>query len=383
MGMGAVNLEMSRNSGFALHCYGNANSFTTSSRRPFLFVATSINTRGAGKGQVFRAQSQRLNYEAVCGSGRLINDSLLPSELEFKPSFGDYLKEMECARQMEMEPSTNVKEKVKKRAQTQNRKPRLELEGVEKSTRRMHKANANANDLEIAAKKGTLTPKEASSAPHIHLQGNGRAAQPFEVQHKKEAHVMERRRLGYQTNSSKSPFIYRERRKTGNTKASLNGNPNRGNTIHAQVGPTPKASAVKDVTTTQIGYNSKGKMPILTKTLVRKSVVPNERVNRYSENDRASKDNKPENGNFNGRGTCSDYDNLEVERAAFKTFEEFNGVINKPQVPHKEMEDRIQRLANMYAIIPFLFAYMIHKDRTSLHTSSMSYCFHRIIIFIH
>ncbi|KAB1222898.1 hypothetical protein CJ030_MR2G013612 [Morella rubra] len=40
-------------------------------------------------------------------------------------------------------------------------------------------------------------------------------------------------------------------------------------------------------------------------------------------------------------------DGLEVERAAFKTFDESNDVVDKPRVSRMEMEERIQRLANL------------------------------------
>ncbi|XP_028752389.1 pentatricopeptide repeat-containing protein At1g30610, chloroplastic isoform X2 [Neltuma alba] len=374
--MAVVSFEIGRNSAFALHCYGNSfSSGLTISGRPFL--GTSLNARNAGKGHVFHAQ--KLNYGPVCASLKsglnsgLINDGLLSSEFEFKPSFDDYLKEMESARTSSR--NVRVKEHAtgaekQKREKVMSRKPRLD--GVEKGAKfgklvgRMNKKN----ELGIAEKNGplqvveTVMGKESSSVGHIELRGRrfkrfdleydgNKSKLDITVKQKKEAEVMENRWLEYGINKSKpdsdSNLIKRERRKTGHSKGSLNWNSNCGNTIEGEVGHklhTLKTAGGTDVTTSQICCNPKGKMPVINKTVVSSNVLHNGREKSYTKNENVGKENGPKNLNLNGKKS-RDYDNLEVERVAFKTFEEFNGVVNKPQVSHKEMEDRIMRLANL------------------------------------
>lgn len=50
-----------------------------------------------------------------------------------------------------------------------------------------------------------------------------------------------------------------------------------------------------------------------------------------------------------------DSDNLEVERAAFENLEDPNNVIRKSQFSHKEMEEKIQKLANSYVVFYYFF----------------------------
>ncbi|XP_054813578.1 pentatricopeptide repeat-containing protein At1g30610, chloroplastic isoform X2 [Prosopis cineraria] len=379
--MGGVSFEISRNSAFAMHCYGNSfSSGVTVSWRPFL--GTSLDTRTARKYQVFHAQ--KLNYGPACASSKsvfnagLISDGLVSSELEFKPSFDDYLKEMDSARaDKEKLSSRNVRVKKhaantenQKREKVMSRKPRLE--GVEKSTK-LEKLGGHVdktNELGFAEKNGalqvveTVLGKESSSVGHIKLRPRGAKRREPEydgeeskldsaVKQKKEAEVIEDRWLECRINRSKpdsdGSLFKRERRRTGNSKASLNRNSNCGNTIEVEVGhevQSLKMVGEKDVTTRQICCNSKGKMPMINKTVVSNNGIHNGREKICTKNENVGKENGWENLNLNGSIRCYGYDNLEVERAAFKTFEELNGVVNKPQVSHKETEDRIQRLAN-------------------------------------
>ncbi|KAK4253455.1 hypothetical protein QN277_010125 [Acacia crassicarpa] len=357
--MEAFSFQISRNSAFALHCYGNSfSSGVTIYWRPFL--GRSLNTRNGSKGQVFHAQ--KLNYEPVCASLKsgfkagLTNDGLLSNKLEFKPSFDDYLKEMESSRTVkEMESSRNVRVKKhatstekQKREKVMPRKPRLEV--IERSTKFGKLAGRvdKANELGIAE---TVMGKESSSVGHIKLRSRG--ANRFDLECDGEESKLEVMEDRYRIDSSKPDsdrnLIRRERRKTGNIKASLNWNSNCGNTRKEEVGHevhTLKTSGGKDVKTSQIYCNSKGKMPIINKTVVSNNVEHNGLENSYTKTENVGKENGPENLNLIGSSRCYDYDNLEVERAAFKTFEEYNGVVNTPQVSHKDMEDRIQRLAN-------------------------------------
>jgi hypothetical protein len=56
-----------------------------------------------------------------------------------------------------------------------------------------------------------------------------------------------------------------------------------------------------------------------------------------------------------------DSDNLVVERAAFKNLEDPNNVISKAHFSHKEMEERIQKLAKQYVVYSFLHGFGISE----------------------
>jgi hypothetical protein len=50
-----------------------------------------------------------------------------------------------------------------------------------------------------------------------------------------------------------------------------------------------------------------------------------------------------------------------VERAAFKNLEDPNNVISKAHFSHKEMEERIQKLAKQYVVYSFLHGFGISE----------------------
>ena len=51
-------------------------------------------------------------------------------------------------------------------------------------------------------------------------------------------------------------------------------------------------------------------------------------------------------------------DDLKIERAAFKNFEESNDVVDKPRISKMEMEERVQKLAKSYVLYSPLSAYL-------------------------
>jgi hypothetical protein len=55
----------------------------------------------------------------------------------------------------------------------------------------------------------------------------------------------------------------------------------------------------------------------------------------------------------------------EVERAAFKTFDEFNDVMDKPRVSRVDMEERIQKLANRSALYLLFFLVFLILNKLS------------------
>jgi len=87
---------------------------------------------------------------------------------------------------------------------------------------------------------------------------------------------------------------------------------------------------------------------------------------RYSEIEGMTNRNRQRNVKSNGstkqflnRGY--DSDDLVVERAAFKNLEDPNNVISKAHFSHKEMEERIQKLAKQYVLYSFFLAFGVSE----------------------
>ncbi|ESW03480.2 hypothetical protein PHAVU_011G017600 [Phaseolus vulgaris] len=98
-------------------------------------------------------------------------------------------------------------------------------------------------------------------------------------------------------------------------------------------------------------YNTQGKIPDRDKIAVKQNVQDRGIVRRHSENGSFINRNGLSNVKMNGsrkrfidRGY--DSDNSEVFRAAFENLDDPNKVIRKTQFSHKEMEEKIQKLAN-------------------------------------
>lgn len=51
-------------------------------------------------------------------------------------------------------------------------------------------------------------------------------------------------------------------------------------------------------------------------------------------------------------------DDLKMERAAFKNFEQSNDVVDKPRVSKMELEERVQKLAKSYVLFGSLSSYL-------------------------
>lgn len=369
--MGVISFEIYGNSAFALHYNGNSFSShgVSISWRPFLGIA--LNTRNARTIKV--SHPQKLNYGPISvsaslksGNAGLIGDGLLSNELEFKPSFDEYLKEMESARTVKgkrMESARTVggkkhasNTKKQKREKGASRKPRLEGdEGGKKD-----------GALKVF---DTVMGKEGSSIGNCKLRERGAKRFKHEyddkqskadvtVKRKQGAELMGDRRLKNRNDRSKLQsddcnLTESERGRMGNGEAWSNWNNNRSNIIKKEVSHelySLETVGEKDVTTNQRDYR-------VDKIVVSNNVMRRGLERSYTKNESVVKGKGQENVKLNGssKGFVDggyNYDNLEVERAAFKNFEEFNGVVSKSHFSHKEMEDRIQRLAKSYVVDP-------------------------------
>lgn len=398
--MGVISFEINANSAIALHHSGNSFSShgVSISWRPFLGIPLNTRRRNSSKiqlscAQKFNCAPVSASLETASNTGLITNNGLLSNELQFKPSFDDYLKEMESTRRTirvkETEPSTSTSviwvgkkqasstEKLKtKRENGMSKIPRSEGDEASKKFVKLGGRVGKKNGaLKVAQ---TIMGREGSSvgngnklrergAKRFKHEYDGKESKPdVTVKKKLGAEVMTDRWLKRQNHSSKPEsdnrsLIRSERGRIGNTKDLSNWKNSRGRGEVRHELHSLKAVGKKDATTSRKDHNSKEKMPMEDKIVVSNNVMLKGLERGYTKNKNVVKENGQENVKFNGsrkhfvdRGY--DYENLEVEREAFKTLQEFNGVIGMPQVSHKEMEDRIQRLAQSYVANPFFSA---------------------------
>ncbi|KHN39846.1 Pentatricopeptide repeat-containing protein, chloroplastic [Glycine soja] len=139
----------------------------------------------------------------------------------------------------------------------------------------------------------------------------------------------------------------------------------------------------KIVSNRQRDYNTQGKPPPGgNKIVARQQQVQDRGLDRKRHTENGSLAYR--NGSrkrFIDRGY--DSDNLEVERAAFENLEDPNNVIRKSQFSHKEMEEKIQKLANSLNgadinLPEWMFSKMIRSARLKFN----DYAITRIIIIL-
>lgn len=348
--MGVAGFEISGNSASASVLHFGANSLSSYkvpiSLRPFF--GNALNARFTGKIRV--SQTQKPNFGAVSASLNdgtnvgLISDAILPKDSEFKPSFDEYLKAMESART----------ERGKKRAATA-RKQKTAEKG-DNSTVKVSSAR-----VKIERKDGHEGAEEGSSRSSGKVRRS--ATKGFRSEHEGKENGFDVK--GKQKNGSlKRQSHSLESKSKSIVRSSLNGS--RGNVMKREVIHDLYSSKIvgeKVVGSRQRDYNTQGKIPDrgLAQNAQDKGIV-----RRHTENGSFMNRNGLSNVKMNGgrkrfidRGYDSDIS--EVERAAFENLEDPNQVIRKSQFSHKEMEEKIQKLANSYVVYSFFLAFGIPK----------------------
>ncbi|WVZ01699.1 hypothetical protein V8G54_022505 [Vigna mungo] len=334
--MGVAGFEISGNSASASVLHFGANSLSSYkvpiSLRPFF--GNALNARFTGKIRV--SQTQKPNFGAVSaslnGGGSnvgLISDAILPKDSEFKPSFDEYLKAMESART----------ERGKKRAATA-RKQKTAEKG-DNSTAKVSSAR-----VKIERKNGHEGAEEGSSRSSGKVRRS--ATKGFRSENDGKENDLDVK--GKQKNGSlKRQSHSLESKSKSIVRSSLNGS--RGSVTKREVIHDLYSSKIvgeKVVGSRQRDYNTQGRIPdrALTQNVQDKGIV-----RRHSESGSFINRNGLSNVKMNGgrkrfidRGYDSDIS--EVERAAFENLEDPNQVIRKSQFSHKEMEEKIQKLAN-------------------------------------
>ncbi|KAJ1415170.1 Tetratricopeptide-like helical domain superfamily, partial [Sesbania bispinosa] len=334
--MGVIGFEINGNS--ALH-YGR-NSFSSYaipiSSRPFF--GNVLNTRVIRKFQVYHAR--KLNFGPVMVSlnggsnAGLVSDGLLPKELEFKPSFDQYLKAMESAR--------TVRGKKHGAATTQKQK-RMGKGGEGNKVKNFKRVGEKIDrkDGLVAAKEDVVLKvdeafmyKEGSSTSNGKVRG--KPFKGFKSEYDgKESKIDVKTKQKHGANIRQDGWLKRqshslEPESDDCSMIKSQGDSRQRDRIRNTQGETPGADRIV------------GNKKVMDRGLVRRHTEIESLMNRNGQANVKVKLNgsrKP----FLDRGY--DSDNLEVERAAFKNLKDSNNVIGKPQFSHKEMEERIEKLA--------------------------------------
>ncbi|XP_068480367.1 LOW QUALITY PROTEIN: pentatricopeptide repeat-containing protein At1g30610, chloroplastic [Phaseolus vulgaris] len=325
--MGVAGFEVNRSYASASVLHFGANSLSSYtvpiSLRPFF--GNALNARFLGKIRV--SHTRKVNFGAVTASLNdgsnvgLISDAVLPKDSEFKPSFDEYLKAMESARTV----------RDTKRAAT-TRKKKMPEKGD--STKKF-----SSGRVKIERKDGVEDGKEGSSRSSGKFRRSFRSENDLDVKAKQKNGLLKRQ----------SHSLEPESRSV--VRSSLNGS--HGSVMKRGIHDlySSKMMGEKNFGSRQREYNTQGKIPDRDKIAVKQNVQDRGIVRRHSENGSFINRNGLSNVKMNGsrkrfidRGY--DSDNSEVFRAAFENLDDPNKVIRKTQFSHKEMEEKIQKLAN-------------------------------------
>lgn len=369
--MGIVGFEIHANSASTLHYATNSlSSYTLPiSLRPF--YGNALKPRVALKIRVSHASKP--NFGTVIASlngdssaGLVVSDALIPNESEFKPSFDEYLKAMESAR--------TVRGNEKRAATTQKMKK------IEKGDEGDNTKKINSVARKIGRKHGLekVVYKEGSSRSESKVrktptkgfksENDGKESKLYtKGKQKNGANVrdgsLKRRNYSLESESDDCSEINEsgsERMSKSMVRSSLNGS-HRGVTRDLY---SSKMLRENVVSSRQRDYNTQSKTLDGDKIVARKEVKDRGLGRTYSENGSLVNRNGLSNDELNGGCERSidrgyDSDDLEVDRAAFENLEDPNSVIRKVQFSHKDMEEKIQNLAQAYAVYSFFHTFGI------------------------
>ncbi|CAK8575595.1 unnamed protein product [Lathyrus sativus] len=280
-------------------------NFTSSSS--FHYAANSFSSR-----PFFASHAPKLNFSPVMVSMKYASNSdhHLHKELEFKPSFDEYLKAMESAK------SVRVSETPKKGYEGNH------VRNFKRVGTKIYKKDDEDSSTGNGSPRGK--PKKESRDEYGGKERNQHQSRSLEP------------------NSDDSSVIIKsqeEIRRGGISNNIIRSKLNGGRGVAYDLYSSKMSEQ-------EVVHNRKGKTLGGDHFVDRKKAMDRGPGKRYGENQRLTNGSQRSNGNikhFHNRGY--DSDNLEVERAAFKNLEDPNNVITKAHFSHKELEERIQKLA--------------------------------------
>jgi hypothetical protein len=371
-----------RNGIFASNCTWNLFSFNgfLIPQRPIFRIGLTVkkNEKKAHvfgvKGQNSRAINALLKGESD-NDNQLVGGGLLEKELQFKPSFDEYLKAMESVRvRRDKKQSNNNDYKSKKQKPNDTEKGNFRTPTMERDGR-------NVELEEFEKKKWFLDQEKVLKV----VEHEGLSKNEYGVMHKESR--VRNDKLGYKGKASKE-FVDEIDAKKGRISGKLL-KEQQTSRIQQELedynlGRTTKAHraqessrALTPVQRQRYSIQSEGKRVYDASSLGMlkqkgadssrwdgnsiKKTFKGEKVgagiDRQGRHERkymrveevTNNEFVHENGTLARRGDSLsrrvDGNGSEEERAAFKTFDEFNDVMDKPRVSRVEMEERIQMLA--------------------------------------
>ena len=375
-----------RNGIFASNCTWSSFSFNgvLIPRRPIFPIGLTVK-----KVHVFGVKVQ--NYTAINAllkgesdnDNRLVGSGILEKELQFKPSFNEYLKAMESVRiRRERKQADNNNSKLKKQ------KPNDTEKGLFR-TPTMEGDKGTVELKEFEKKKSILDQEKVLKV----VKHEGLSKKDYGIA-SKESQVR-RSKLGYKGKASKE-FVDEIDTNEGHISGKLM-KQHQTSSIQqkledSNLGKSTKAWRVQKVSKALVPVqrqrhsikiegeivgdasswgmlrqkgtdNSQWDDKSINKTLKGEKIGAG--IDRHGRLERkylqveevANNDFLCEKGTLTRRGHSFseriDGNGAEEERAAFKNFDEFSDVVDKPRVSRMEMEERIQKLAKQFVALLF------------------------------
>ncbi|XP_020215004.1 pentatricopeptide repeat-containing protein At1g30610, chloroplastic [Cajanus cajan] len=368
--MGIVGFEINGNPASASALHYGVNSFSSYavpiSLRPFF--GNALNAR-----KIRVSNSRKPNFGAVTASlnggsnAGLISDPLLPTDSEFKPSFDEYLKAMKSAKTFRGNKPASTAQKQKTMEKGDGRSNTKKIDSVGK---KIYRKDGLVGAKEDGALKvdGAVVYREGSSRSsgkvrRTPIKGfrseNVRKGNNFDVKAEQKNGSLKRRSRSLEPEfDDRRGIENQDKSGSGRTSKSIirsgfngshGGIKERGVTHDLY---SSKTWGEKVVDNRQRDYNTQGKFPDGDKIVARQEVKDIGFGRRNTENGSLINRNGLSNVKLNGsrkrfidRGY--DSDNLEMDRAAFENLDDPKRVIKKLQFSHKEMEEKIQKLAKL------------------------------------
>ncbi|KAL1362479.1 hypothetical protein HN51_010728 [Arachis hypogaea] len=397
----------------ALHYAGNSFSSPYAvpiSSRTF-FVGNALNSSFSRRFHAFHVR--KLNFEPVSaslngggGGGSDGNIFGLVSDLEFKPSFDEYLKVMESARARPFRGKEHsgssaaaaTTQKHKEREKGMSRKPRME--GGRGRDKRFPSVEESDDDDDDDGFEGSREGYSRSKIRRSPIKGfrkdyDGKGSNLVEnvrddrwLKHKSQSFSLGQESDEY--NMSNNQGKSRSGRINNNIPKS-NLNSSRGSSIEKGVTHelySSKISGEKVASTRQSDYRTQGKALGGDKIVAGYEVMDSGIERRHNGVESFINRNGRENAKVN-RGSKRyfdkdyDSDDLELDRAAFRSIEESDKITGKQQFSHKAMEERIQNLAKLLNGADINLAeWMFSKMMRSAKIKFNDYSITRVIIIL-
>ncbi|KAL2329274.1 hypothetical protein Fmac_022701 [Flemingia macrophylla] len=358
--MGIVGIEINGNSASASALHYGANSFSSYtvpiSLRPFFGNALSAR-------KIRVSNSRKPNFGAVIASlnggsnnAGLMSDALLPKDSEFKRSFDEYLKAMESAKTFRSNKSAVTTQKPKTMEKGDGRSNTKRFDSVAK---KIHRKDGSLKvDEAVVYREGSSRSngKVRRASTKGFRSENDKKGGNLDVKANQENGSLKHRSHSLEPEfDDRSGIKNQDKSRSGGSKSiirsSLNGS--HGSVRERGVSHDLYSSKMwgkKVDGSRQRDYDTQSLIPGGNRLVARQEVEDGGLGRRHTEKGSLTNRNGLSNVKLNGSrkrfiDSGYDSDNLEMDRAAFENLDDPKRVIRKVQFSHKEMEEKIQKLA--------------------------------------